>query len=136
MADSTCKTCHNLEYGRFEKLGICQNINVSRYLAIEFATLGETARAGCILCTIIDRGTKLFWGDWPEEWDDSNVSDKSSSSLSDENILVLERRPGMSLIAFRHRRACWRMSPSETHLQIEFFTEISRPSQPFSSNAG
>jgi hypothetical protein len=122
---SSCAVCRNLNYNLFESghsySRELDGINPTRYLTLEFQDLRASAEKGCTTCDIINRGTCLFWGDYPEKLDASSDDSDASSEDDDETYrLCLERRPGKSLTAFR-----FLYEPRATGIQmrIEFFTE-------------
>ncbi|RDW69683.1 hypothetical protein BP6252_08703 [Coleophoma cylindrospora] len=115
---SPCAVCRNLDYYLFEpgdEYGaIHDGTNPTKYLTLQFQSLKVSAERGCSTCDIINRGTHLFWGDYPEK------SDISSDDDVRPYHLCLERRPGKSLTVFRYRYKPW---ISEIRMRIEFFTK-------------
>jgi len=115
----SCTVCRNLDYYLFrsgDEYGIYDGINPTRYLTLEFQDLRASAEKGCSTCDIINRGTRLFWGDYQE------IPDASHNDGNKPYRLCLERRPSKSLTVFRFPYDPW--IPG-LQLRIEFFTENS-----------
>lgn len=122
---SSCAVCRNLNYDLLESGdeygGEHGGINPTRYLTLKFDSLRASAEKGCSTCDIINRGTRLFWGDYPENSDGSSDDSDTSSDNDDKTYrLCLERRPGKSLRVFRFNCELW---IPEIRRRMEFFTE-------------
>jgi hypothetical protein len=129
---SSCAVCCNLDYDLFESGdeygGEHGGINPTRYLTLKFESLRASAEKGCSTCDIINRGIRLFWGDYPENSDGSSDDSDTSSDDLDESSdnddktyrFCLERRPGKSLRVFRFN---YELCIPEIRRRMEFFTE-------------
>lgn len=121
MDQTHCPACLDLAYELFDsRLVFCGsqwNPDSSvRYRAIKFEDLRAAGLSGCQNCFVLERGASLFWG--------SNPEDTFMEYM--KALLVLERRKGSSLIAFRSLEEDPSGSLFEVQLRIEFFVECGK----------
>ena len=118
---ATCTVCLDLNYNLFECLERRKGYTITSYRGVPIDNVRAAIRAGGITCTVTQQGAKVFWGDTrsgTEKASSPNFDDESDHGL----FLVLERRPGKSLMVRQKYNSSWKMDVDGMGRRILLFT--------------
>ncbi len=116
-----CPACRDLQHDRFIPAGKFSGapspVNPSsRFLAIPILALYVSATAGCPNCSIIARGVGIFWKD-------CRAAGLPLLPESQPTFLVLESRPGKSLLVFEADQFMVSTAAGDIWRHYEFFQD-------------